>query len=600
MWGLMVHRKRGKRAPAVSSQRRGEAAIATTLAATTRQLRATKAQLADQLADMQHLHALSVRLSSHAELSTLLQEVLDGVCSLQGATMGLLLLYDMERHSLSPVVSVGMDDSYVQQLGRVAVGSGPWGTAVALRRSIIVHDIQTDDRFGDDVTLATASGYRAVCCLPLQARTGQIVGAIATFFVKPHTPPARDMQLVEMYGGQASEFIENARHYQDLRDASRLKDEFLATLSHEIRTPLNAVLGWARLLRTTQTGAIDEKSAHALEAIERNSRVQSQLVEDLLDISRIVTGKMRLSFSPVDLETVILAALDTVRPAAENKRLHVTHTISATHTTVFGDAARLEQVVWNLLANAVHCTPEGGHISVRVEQATSGVVISIIDDGRGIPSALLPHVFERFRQGETVSGVPSKRGLGLGLAIVRHLVEAHGGRVAASSPGAGLGATFTVTLPAADVVAPPAAGPVRPVLSAPSLPGCRILVVEDDIDSRDLLTTALETYGATVTAVASGVEALASLQSDRYDALIADIGMADMNGYALMRTIRALAGERGRHLPSIALTVYASSREREEAIAAGFDAHAAKPIEPERIATMIATIIANNPSAALT
>ena len=572
--------------------------IATKLAATTRQLRATKAELASQLADMQQLHALSVRLSSHVELSTLLQEVLDGVCGLQRATMGLLLLYEMERHALSPAASVGVHESYVQRLGKVAVGSGPWGTAVAQRRAIVVHDIRKDDRFNDDLTLADAAGYRAVCCVPLQARTGQIVGVIATFFPEPHTPSRRDMQLVDMYGGQASEFIENARHYNDLRDASRLKDEFLATLSHEIRTPLNAVLGWARLLRTTHTGSADDKSAHALEAIERNSRVQSQLVEDLLDISRIVTGKMRLSFSPVDLTTVILAALDTVRPAADNKRLHLAHAMAAPGFTVFGDPARLEQIVWNLLANAVHCTPEGGHITVRVEQSTSGVAISVADDGQGIPATLLPHVFERFRQGDGVVGVPSKRGLGLGLAIVRHLVEAHGGRVEASSAGAGLGATFTVTLPAAEASLPPIIPAVVSAASAPSLAGYRILVVEDDIDSRDLLTHALETYGATVSAVASGVDALSALQASTYDALIADIGMADMNGYALIRTIRTLAGERGRRLPSIALTVYASSREREDALAAGFDEHAAKPIEPERIATMIASLIAGNASQA--
>jgi signal transduction histidine kinase/ActR/RegA family two-component response regulator len=569
--------------------------MATKLAATTRQLRATKAELASQLAGMQRLHALSVRLSSHADLSTLLGEVLNGACDLQGATMGLLLIYDPERHSLKPVASAGMHETFVQQLGRVAVGSGPWGTAVALRQPVAVHDIETDERFAEDRPLAEASGYRAVYCVPLQARTGQIVGAMATFFAEPHTPSARDRQLVEMYGSQASEFIENARHYEDLRDASRLKDEFLATLSHEIRTPLNAVLGWASLLRRTHASTIDEKSAHALEAIERNSRVQSQLVEDLLDISRIVTGKMRLSFSPVDLRAVIYGALDTVRPAAENKRLQLTHTVSADDVTVFGDAARLQQVVWNLLANAVHCTPEGGHISVRVEQSTGGIAITIADDGCGIPSTLLPHVFERFRQGDGAGGPSSRRGLGLGLAIVRHLVEAHGGRVEASSPGVGMGATFTVTLPAAEAAAPQAATPAPSPSTAPSLAGYRILLVEDDMDSRDLLTTALETYGATVHAVASGVDALASLSAGGYHALIADIGMADMNGYALMRTIRALGGEQGRRLPAIALTVYASSREREEALAAGFDEHIAKPIEPERIATMLATVIAGGP-----
>jgi signal transduction histidine kinase/ActR/RegA family two-component response regulator len=566
------------------------------LAATTRQLsdtkallKITKAQLATQLTDLRRLHELSMKLSAHVDLPTLLNEVLTAVCELQRAPMGLLLLNDSERQDLDAVASVGMDFEKVGRLGRLRLGSGVCGVAVSERRPCVVKDLTRERRFEADRAFARATGARAMSCFPLQARTGQIVGAIATYFRSARRPTARELQLVALYGGQASEFIENARQYEEIREASRRKDEFLATISHEIRTPLNAVLGWTKVLQMPGTSPTEGRGARALQAIERNSRIQAQLVEDLLDISRIVAGKMQMTFQPVSLAATVDAALETVRPAADNKRLDIRVDV-APDITVFGDPSRLQQVIWNLLTNAVRFTPEKGRIEIGLERAGAVAQLTVADSGVGIRPDFLPYVFERFRQAD-VDLTRGQRGLGLGLAIVRHVVEAHGGDVAVTSAGAGCGATFTVTLPLDTRGAKVQKRPQDVTLPPPSLRDVRVLVVEDDVDARELVTTALESYGAAVTAAASGVDALTALKSQAYDVLVADIGMADMNGYALIRTVRALANQAERRLPAIALTVYASATEREDALAAGYDRHVIKPIDPDRLAAVIQEVI---------
>jgi signal transduction histidine kinase/ActR/RegA family two-component response regulator len=559
-------------------------------------LKVTKAQLARQLSDLRRLHLLSTRLSAHVELQTLLNEVLAAVCQLQRAPMGLLMLYDGERQDLHAVASVGLDTNIVRKLGRIPLGTGLCGVAVLERRHHVARDLEREGGFDADRAFARATGARAMSCSPLQSRTGQVIGAIATYFKAPRRLTAREMQLVSLYGGQASEFIENARQYAEVREASRLKDEFLATISHEIRTPLNAVLGWTKVLQMPGTSATEGKGARALEAIERNSRIQAQLVEDLLDISRIVAGKMQMTFEPVSLAATVDAALDTVRPAADNKQLEI-QVHAPTDIIVSGDPGRLQQVVWNLLINAVRFTPEKGRIDVRLQRTGASAQLAVVDSGIGIPSEFLPNVFDRFRQAD---GDPqgARRGLGLGLAIVRHVVEAHGGEAAATSDGPGRGATFTVTLPLAADAVPVNKAPEELPVAPASLRDVHVLVVEDEVDTRDLLTTALESYGAVVTPVASGVDALTALKSQTYDVLVADIGMADMNGYALIRTVRALANQADRPLPAIALTVYASTTEREDALAAGYDRHVVKPIDPDRLAAVIQEVIARSAEAA--
>jgi PAS domain S-box-containing protein len=373
-----------------------------------------------------------------------------------------------------------------------------------------------------------------------------------------------------------------------LKEANSVKDEFLSTLSHELRTPLNAILGWTHMLRSAPPRP--EFLERGMNAIERNAKAQAQLVDDLLDVSRVISGKLALKSEDVSLRAVISEAMDAVRPALNAKAIRLRTDIdSDADIVVCGDAGRLRQVVWNLLSNAVKFTPSGGAIEVGVKRDDDTLVVSVRDTGVGIDAAFLPHVFERFRQAESA---PSRQhgGLGLGLAIVRHLVEAHGGMVWASSDGPGTGSVFTFRLPlegAKRRLLPAVAGK-RPAL--PGIAGLRVLIADDDADARDVLRMLLEAYGAEVVAVASASEALAAVAASAFDALIADIGMPYVDGYSLMRSVRNLSQEAGARIPAIAVTAYASLRERDDAIAAGFTAHLGKPFDPDKLIATLAEL----------
>jgi signal transduction histidine kinase/ActR/RegA family two-component response regulator len=376
------------------------------------------------------------------------------------------------------------------------------------------------------------------------------------------------------------------------RDANRLKDEFLATLSHELRTPLNAVLGWTRVLRTTQ---VDDRTRNrALESIERNARVQTRLIEDLLEVSRIVTGKLRLQIEQVDLAAIVDAAVEVVQPAATAKRQHLITRIDARPAMTTGDPNRLQQVVWNLLSNAVKFTPPGGQVLVTLDRR-DGYVVTVSDTGPGIEPQFLPHVFEPFRQADATA-TREHGGLGLGLAIAKRLVELHGGTIAARPGQAGRGTTVDVHLPSV-IDAPPPADAAAPLdlpsggaLPPPMLRGVRVLVVDDEEDARLLLQTALASYGADVTAAASAAEGLAAVDRQLPDVILSDIGMPHEDGYAFVRRLRARAAAEGGRIPAVAITAYASGRDRREADEAGFQAHIAKPFEPADVARVIARL----------
>lgn len=378
---------------------------------------------------------------------------------------------------------------------------------------------------------------------------------------------------------------------------NRLKDEFLSTVSHELRTPLNAILGWSHILRTTR--ADEARINRALETIERNARSQAQLIDDLLDISRIITGKIRLNVQAVELLSVVEAAIDTVRPAADAKEIRLQSVLDPAAGPVLGDAERLQQIVWNLLSNAIKFTPKRGRVQVYLQRINSHVEIVVADTGQGISAEFLPHVFERFRQADG-STTRSFGGLGLGLAIVRQLVELHGGTVHVESPGEGQGTTFTVKLPLIAVgptaIEPervhPAVGGAVPFVCSPRLDGLRILIVDDDADMRDLLTYTLEVCGAEVRVAASADEAISLLttSSTPMHILISDIGMPEEDGYALLRRIRALEPERGGRIPAIALTAYARTQDRTAALLAGFQSHVAKPVEPAELIAVLANL----------
>lgn len=368
--------------------------------------------------------------------------------------------------------------------------------------------------------------------------------------------------------------------------ANRIKDEFLAVLSHELRSPLNPILGWSKLLQHRKLDAAKTKTA--LATIERNAQLQSQLIEDLLDISRILRGKLILNEMPVDLNVVIRAALETVRLAAEAKSVQI-ETISCNVGTVIGDAGRLQQVVWNLLSNAVKFTPQGGQITLTLTQTGTHAQLQVIDTGKGINPDFLPYVFDHFRQED---GATTRKfgGLGLGLAIVRQIVEMHGGTVAVDSPGEGQGATFTVQIP----LAPQAIkvlSPERSSASTSDLSGIHILVVDDDTDSREFVTFVLEQTNAIVTTVASGFDALQAIARLIPDVIVSDIGMPDLDGYMLMRQIRTWSPEQGGRIPAVALTAYAAEFDQQQALAAGFQQHVAKPVEPEALVKAITTLI---------
>jgi PAS domain S-box-containing protein len=373
----------------------------------------------------------------------------------------------------------------------------------------------------------------------------------------------------------------------ELAEVNRIKDEFLAIVSHELRTPLNPILGWTNLLRK---GKLDEaKTADALEIIERNTKLQVQLIEDLLDISRILRGKLSLNVIPVDLNVVIKAALETVRLAAEAKSLQIQTILSPKVVRVNADIGRLQQVVWNLLSNAVKFTPQKGQITLELTTVEGHAQIQVTDTGKGIDPDFLPYIFEHFRQED---GAITRKfgGLGLGLAIVRYLVELHGGTVWAESPGIGQGATFTVKLP----LMPTSADLFREMRTSEltlDLTDIQVLVVDDDADTREFVAFLIEQYGATAIAVNSAREALVALTRFKPDLLLSDIGMPEMDGYMLMQQLRSLPPERGGQIPAIALTAYAGEIDYQQAMAAGFQKHIAKPVEPAKLAEAIASLV---------
>jgi signal transduction histidine kinase/ActR/RegA family two-component response regulator len=365
--------------------------------------------------------------------------------------------------------------------------------------------------------------------------------------------------------------------------ANRIKDEFLAVLSHELRSPLNPILGWSRLLQTRKFDAA--KTTEALATIERNAKLQAELIEDLLDVSRILRGKLSLNVAPVALTSTIQAAMETVRLAAEAKSIQMYTTLESEVGQVLGDASRLQQVVWNLLSNAIKFTPQGGRVDIQLKRINSQAQIAIGDTGKGIPADFLPYVFDYFRQADATT-TRKFGGLGLGLAIVRHLVELHGGTVQADSPGDGQGATFTVRLPL--LLSQPQSHRDSD-RSEPSLDlnEVEILVVDDEADTREFVAFLLQQYGARVRAVSSAGEALTALTQSLPDVLLSDIGMPDVDGYMLMQQVRTLPPEQGGQIPAIALTAYAGEINYQQAIAAGFQSHVSKPVEPAELVTII-------------
>lgn len=584
-------------------------------------LRAVKDELEVQVEDLRRLHEMSVSLTSMLDVESVLREVLRAALDVHETDMGLLSLCDPERDGLNVKVSSGFDQEFLKQIEFVPPGGGACGTCYEQRRRVVVEDMEVDPIFASYREAARGAGFRACHSTPLITRRGKIIGVLSAHFHQPSRPSEREARLMDLYARMAADIIENAQmHHHAQREleereqllvreqmaraeaenANRLKDEFLATASHELRTPLTAIIGWSHMLRN---GTLDEATANrALDTIERNAKSQAQLVEDILDVSRVITGKLRLNIEPVDAASVINAAIDSVQLAADSKGIRLEVTLDPSARRVSGDSSRLQQVVWNLLSNAIKFTPSGGRVEVRLERAgEANVQIRVTDTGEGINSDFLPFIFDRFRQAD---GTSTRRhgGLGLGLAIVRHLIELHGGTVAASSDGKGCGSTFTIRLPLAPVQE---RGKSRRretaslwsneetgtrVKSLPSLNGAQVLLVDDDQDTLNMLAAILTEYKAEVQTAGSAAEALEVMEWYKPDVLVSDLAMPNEDGYALINKVRARDAESGRQTPAVALTAYVRVEDRTRALSAGFNMFVPKPVEPQELIIAIANL----------
>jgi signal transduction histidine kinase/ActR/RegA family two-component response regulator len=486
--------------------------------------------------------------------------------------------------------------------------------------SIVVENVINSEIFRGKPSLEVllAEEVRAVQSTPLLSSAGNLLGMISTHFTSPHQMAERESRLIDLLARQAADYLERKRYEEEreqllareramrasAESANRVKDEFLATVSHELRTPLNAILGWATMIRNVKMD--QETIDRANESIERNARSQAQLIEDLLDVSRIVCGKMRLDVRPISLTPIIKAALDSVRPAAEAKQIRLRMTIDSAADELAADQARTQQVVWNLLSNAIKFTPNCGNVEVRTSRLDGFIEITVSDNGEGIPKEFLPFVFDRFQQADN-SITRRHGGLGLGLAIARHLVEMHGGAIEASSNGAGLGSTFTVKLPIAaktDAELPetkpgPLSQPITTFLQAPKLTGIKVLVVDDDADVRMLLRTLLENWGAHVTVSSSARQASEVFAGCKPDVVVCDIGMPEEDGYSFIQRIRQMDAAGGGDVPAIALTGFVRVEDRARALQAGYHMFVPKPVEAAEIISAIESLVERDHLAAI-
>jgi PAS domain S-box-containing protein len=532
-------------------------------------------------------------------------EILETVCESLGWQLGVLWSVDYNEKVLrcvdvwhSPVIDASEFECACVTTPFVK-GIGLPGRIWESGKPVWIPNLRKDRNF-PRAPFAERSGLRAGFGFPILLGN-EIIGVIEFFSRDIRQPDRELLEMIGSVGSQIGQFQERKRAEEklahlfvrersaraDAEKANRLKDEFLATLSHELRTPLNAVIGWSRMLKS---GRLDDESArHAIDVIERNAWSQKQIIEDILDVSRVITGKLQLHLGPVDLISVVNAALDAVRPAFDAKEIKIETSFPEGLKIVIGDADRLQQVVWNLLSNASKFTPARGAVGISIAQNNGHARIEISDTGPGIASDFLPHVFERFRQ-EDGSTTRTHGGLGLGLAIVRHLVELHGGLIAVENGTVRSGAVFTVTLPlpsaGMDLTPPQTAATVEKKVTKVDLANLRILIVEDEIDALDLLAIDLREHGARVTGVSSASEALELLRKERFDLLISDIGMADTDGYSLIKQVRQHEG-RGRHVPAIALTAYARAQDRAHALSAGYNSHIAKPVEIRELVSVV-------------
>jgi len=498
----------------------------------------------------------------------------------------------------------------LRSAGYEVVEAGTGAQALKLVRellpALILMDVKLPDMSGIEVCrqIKNDPGTRTIPVIQVSAtfitekdQQEGLLGGADIYLTEPLEPKVLEtvvstlLQLHRTEAGLRETLLREKAARAQAEEATRLKDEFLANLSHELRTPMNIIIGWAHLLRNGPL--TEEQKVRAAEAIERAARSQAQLIEDLLDVSRIVTGKFRMEMQDVKLGSVLQSAVDNQRMVASAKQIIVTLTQEAGDVVIKGDPDRLQQVFWNLLSNAVKFTPANGAVDVRMYKADSQVVVTVTDTGIGISSDFLPHVFDRFRQADSTS-TRQHTGMGLGLAIVRHVVELHGGRVRAESGGADTGSSFIVSLPLpnASQVSIKSSAPVAAPIEAPATRETpwRVLLVEDDVDAREVTVTGLERAGFELRAASTAQEALTLLDKWVPDVIVSDIGMPGVDGYEFMRLLRARPAERGGRVAALALTAFARLEDAIRARSSGYQGHLAKPISPEDLAAAIAKL----------
>jgi signal transduction histidine kinase/CHASE1-domain containing sensor protein len=478
--------------------------------------------------------------------------------------------------------------------------NGPNSRAVRTGEVVITDNYMHVQRGHPTVVVGPDNGLRPETSMAVpMAVMGRIIGTIEVQSYQAGVYRPEHVTAMRMAANLTAVAIENVRLLklertarQAAEESNRLKDEFLATVSHELRTPLTAILGWSRLL---EDGSVDaEVSRQAIETICRNAKAQAQIVDDILDVSRIITGNLYFDMRPLDLAPVVKNAINVVRPTADAKGIKIDTRFEATRAMVSGDANRLQQVIWNLLSNAVKFTNGGGRVTVKLSQAGTTVAIAVSDTGQGISREFMPYVFDRFRQADSTT-TRHHGGLGLGLAIARHLIEIHGGTIKAESDGEGRGATFTIKLPVIDAAVKPAVTftearerAAATVVAPQLLSGVNVLLVDDDSDTLKLMTTALTRRQATVTAVSSANEAIKAISRRRPDVLVSDIAMPDEDGYGLIQKIRSLEANSGDSIPAVAITAYAKDEDREKALSSGFQIYLAKPVELTELISVVA------------
>jgi PAS domain S-box-containing protein len=561
------------------------------------------------------LNRTGAAISSSLDLDTILQAVTDAATELSDAEFG-AFFYNTTDESGQAFTLYTLCGAPVEAFAKFGQPRATplFGPTFRGEGTVRIDDVRTDPRYGQwGPHHGMPEGHlpvRSYLAVPVYLRGGETIGGLFFGHSQPGMFNERSERLVLGVAAQAAIALDNARLYgesqriaaererlinderaarAELAGAGRVKDEFLATLSHELRTPLTAILGWAKvLMRKKDDPSLLERG---LETIERNAVAQARLIEDLLDMNGIASGKVRLDMQPLDFTKVVDAALEAVRPTADGKALHLRVLLNSQGGMVSGDPNRLQQVVWNLLVNAVKFTPRGGRIDVALQRRGSQLELSVSDSGIGIAADFLPHVFDRFRQADS-STTRDHGGLGLGLAIVKQLMELHGGAVSAQSAGVDRGASFVVTLPvAAEAVRTPASAADDRAAPDVDLRGLKVLVVDDEPDARELVRQLLDDCRADVFTAASAAEAMTLLQLERPDLLLSDIGMPERDGFQLIEDVRRLPAERGGHTPAMALTAFARPDDRARAMQAGYQQHLSKPVEPRALVAAVANLV---------